>query len=84
MDMTKFLGPQDAGYQAVVGQLKRWMREKSKPNEDTTAGDSTERNVERSGERIVHGNVNAGGGQIFFGDNVHRGTGDMNFGTRPG
>jgi hypothetical protein len=81
MDMTKFSGRSDAGYQAVAGQLKRWISEESKRGTNETPSNSGLK--EGDGGRIVQGNIDVGGGQVFFGDNVHRGTGDMNFGMRP-
>lgn len=93
-DMTKFRGRNDPGYKALLGELRRWIRE-IKMNL-TSAPDpvaavfqegisnnwitSPSQGISSTGKALIYTQNNSGGGMIIQGNNISPANGSVYFG----
>lgn len=91
--MTKFRGRNDPGYKAVLGELRRWVREIENltSSSDPVAAVVQERKTNYrmsslpqgigfNGEAFTYIQNNSGGGMIIQGNNINPANGSVYFG----
>jgi hypothetical protein len=91
--MTKFRGRNDPGYKAVLGELRRWVRDIEE--NVTSASDpvaavqegisnswisSLPQGISFKGKALTYIQNNSGGGMIIQGNNINTANGSVYFG----
>jgi hypothetical protein len=81
MDMTKFEGPDDPGFVAVTGELRRWIKE-LQPRISSSQGTTNEEAGEEAPNQHIlritqggsqfHGPTTVSGGTVFQGNYIGR------------
>jgi hypothetical protein len=81
MDMTKFENVDDPGFKAVVGELRRWVKESIQPRNARSGSPRRSVNEENSGRQVLRisqggsqfdGQTTVSGGSVFQGNYIGR------------
>jgi hypothetical protein len=81
MDMTKFENVDDPGFKAVVGELRRWVKESIQLRNARSSSPRRSVNEENSGRQVLRisqggsqfeGQTTVSGGSVFQGNYIGR------------